>query len=53
MMVLLTPNENPLFRDNYHSQVKCYRISSPAIRTGAEYYFETESGLKYRRLQRV
>ena len=47
MMALLTPNENPLFRDNYHSEIKCYNISSPAIRTGAEYYFETESGLKY------
>ena len=46
-MARLIPSENPLFRDNYHPEVKHYRICSPVIKTGAEYYFETESGLRY------
>jgi len=47
MMARLIPNENPLFRDNYHPEVRHYEIFAPAIKTGAEYYFETESGLRY------
>ena len=47
MMALLIPNVNPLFRDNYHPGIRHYHIFSPPIRTGAEYYFETESGLRY------
>ncbi len=37
----------PLFRDNYTPEVAHYPIKSPEIKSGAEYYFETESGLRY------
>lgn len=41
------PRELPLFRDNYLPVVKHYPIKAPAIITGAEYYFTTDSGLRY------
>ena len=47
MMDMQIPNELPLFRDNYSPVVKPYPVQAPAIKSGAEYYFETESGLKY------
>jgi len=40
-------NDLPLFRDGYHSPVLPYQVRLPDIRSGAEYYFETGSGLKY------
>lgn len=47
MMAFQTPREIPLFRDNYHPEVQYYAVQLPAIKSGAEYYFETDSGLKY------
>ena len=37
----------PLFRDDYHPELTPYSIHTPEIKSGAEYYFETESGLMY------
>lgn len=37
----------PLFRDDYHPELTPYSIRIPEIKSGAEYYFETESGLMY------
>lgn len=39
--------ELPLFRDDIQSDVECYTIRIPDIKSGAEYYFETGSGLRY------
>jgi hypothetical protein len=47
MMDMKTPNELPLFRDEYSPVIKPYAVQAPLIKSGAEYYFETESGLKY------
>lgn len=47
MMAFQTPTELPLFRDNYKPGVKPYPVQLPSIKSGAEYYFETDSGLKY------
>ncbi len=47
MIDYLTPTELPLFRDNYRPEVKPYTVQLPAIKSGAVYYFETDSGLKY------
>jgi hypothetical protein len=47
MMDQPAPQEYPLFRENYHPEIKHYKIFSPVIKTGAEYYFETGSGLRY------
>lgn len=47
MMAFQTPTELPLFRDDYRPEVKHYIVQVPAIKSGAEYYFETDSGLKY------
>lgn len=47
MMDMQIPNELPLFRDNYSPGIKPYAVQVPLIKSGAEYYFETESGLKY------
>ena len=47
MMETQIPNELPLFRDNYTPVIKSYAVQAPLIKSGAEYYFETESGLKY------
>ena len=41
------PKELPLFRDNYRPRLEHYPVKAPAIKSGAEYYFTTESGLKY------
>ncbi len=37
----------PLFREDYNPEIKSYPIQAPLIKSGAEYYFETESGLRY------
>lgn len=47
MMHPADPKELPIFRDNYHPRVKPYPVQAPAIKTGAEYYFITDSGLRY------
>ena len=39
--------ELPLFREDLNPVVLHYAIQPPAIKSGAEYYFETESGLRY------
>lgn len=39
--------ELPLFREGYVSRIVPYPVKAPEIRTGAEYYFETGSGLRY------
>ncbi len=39
--------ELPLFRDDVKPTIPHYSIQSPAIKSGAEYFFETESGLRY------
>ena len=36
-----------LMRKDYIRRVKSYPVLSPEIKSGAAYYFETESGLKY------
>lgn len=47
MMAYQTPTTFPLFRDNYRPEINHYPVQVPNIKSGAEYYFETESGLKY------
>ena len=47
MMAYQTPTAFPLFRDNYRPAINHYPVQVPDINSGAEYYFETESGLKY------
>ncbi|MCK4747385.1 MAG: hypothetical protein KAT15_10130 [Bacteroidales bacterium] len=37
----------PLFREDYQPEVDYYPIQVPEIKSGAAYYFETESGLSY------
>jgi hypothetical protein len=37
----------PLFREKYKADVDPYPIQVPEIKSGAEYYFKTESGLSY------
>jgi hypothetical protein len=39
--------ELPLLRDDVKPAIPHYSIQSPAIKSGAEYFFETESGLRY------
>ena len=39
--------ELPLFRDHVKPVIPHYSIHCPAIKSGAEYYFETASGLRY------
>ena len=39
--------ELPLFREGYASSIVPYPIEAPEIKTGADYYFETGSGLRY------
>jgi len=36
-----------LFREGYRPEVDHYPVEVPEIRSGAAYYFETESGLRY------
>lgn len=37
----------PLFRDDFNPDITPYSIQAPEIKSGAEYYFETASGLRY------
>jgi hypothetical protein len=46
-MVVSDQMDLPLFRDDYHPMMEYYPIRVPEIKSGAEYYFETESGLSY------
>ena len=39
--------ELPLFRKDVKPTIPPYSIQCPAIKSGAEYFFETESGLRY------
>jgi hypothetical protein len=39
--------EVPLIREDYRPVLPPYPVKSPEIKTGTEYYFETESGLTY------
>lgn len=41
------PKELPLFRENYRPGIRHYPVQAPAIKSGAEYYFTTDSGLRY------
>lgn len=46
-MVRSSHMDLPLFRADYQSGIKPYPIQAPEIKSGAEYYFETGSGLRY------
>jgi hypothetical protein len=46
-MELKPQTEPTLFRSDARLVVPSYPIRTPAIKSGAEYYFETESGLSY------
>ena len=37
----------PLLRDGFKHEINPYHVQAPGIKSGSEYYFETESGLKY------
>ena len=37
----------PLFRDGFTPRIAHYPVKVPEIKSGAEYYFETGSGLRY------
>jgi len=37
----------PLFREDYRPELDHYPVEIPEIRSGADYYFRTESGLRY------
>jgi len=37
----------PLFREDFRPGIRHYPIQVPEIKSGAAYYFETESGLSY------
>ena len=37
----------PLFKDGFRQMLEHYPVRVPEIKSGAEYYFETESGLSY------
>ena len=41
------PSELPLFNEGFKPDVIHYAVESPEIRSGAAYYFKTESGLRY------
>jgi hypothetical protein len=41
------PSEVPLFREGFTPEVEHYPVEVPEIRSGAAYYFETGSGLRY------
>ena len=47
MMKNRNPREIPLFREGFIPEVEHYPVEVPEIRSGAEYYFETGSGLRY------
>ncbi|RLD24843.1 MAG: hypothetical protein DRI70_07860, partial [Bacteroidetes bacterium] len=42
-----TNMDMPLFRDDFKSDIQHYPIEAPQIKSGAGYYFDTESGLRY------
>ena len=42
-----TNMDMPLFRDDFKSEIQYYPIQAPQIKSGADYYFDTESGLRY------
>lgn len=46
-MLTNTHSEIPLLREDALRVIPSYAIECPAIKSGAEYYFETESGLRY------
>lgn len=46
-MLTSAHSEIPLLREDAHRVIPTYAIECPAIKSGAEYYFETESGLRY------
>jgi hypothetical protein len=39
--------DHPLLREDYRAEVNHYPVEVPTIISGADYYFKTESGLKY------
>jgi hypothetical protein len=41
------PERIALFREGFRPEVEHYPVKVPEIRSGADYYFETESGLRY------
>jgi len=43
----MNPSDLPLFREDFKPEVDFYPVDIPEIRSGAAYYFETESGLRY------
>jgi hypothetical protein len=47
MIIPSNPSEFPLFREDFKPQVEHYPVEVPEIRSGAAYYFKTESGLRY------
>jgi hypothetical protein len=47
MMTHSHPSEVPLFREGFTPEVEHYPVEAPEIRSGAAYYFETGSGLRY------
>ena len=46
-MVTSETMDLPLFRTDFTPEISHYPIRLPGIRSGAEYYFETGSGLRY------
>ena len=42
-----TNMDMPLFRADFKSDIRPYPIVAPQIKSGADYYFETDSGLRY------
>ena len=46
-MAKVSHKGSSLFRENARLVIPPYPIQYPAIKSGAEYYFETESGLSY------
>jgi len=40
-------DSDPLFRENYRPEVDHYQVEVPNIISGSDYYFNTESGLRY------
>lgn len=43
----MNPSDLPLFREGFKPDVEYYPVEIPEIRSGAAYYFKTESGLRY------
>ncbi len=46
-MTVSNNTDLPLFKDDFNPEITPYTIQAPEIISGAEYYFETESGLTY------